>query len=538
MAGTAVAATVVVVVPAVLYPLVGVWTLLWLVLVSAVAGFLALGGPGAGTGLGTAARDASEHGPSSECGPHTYPGGARGAGSGGADGSAHAYADGPAHGTRVDAIALATAVPDYDLQLSAVVHWRWSGHVDLTVRNPVAPAVRDIVGRAASKVARTRPRDHARTECDLGAHLAVEHAVTGTGIVAWAEHVRLHLPEEDAERLARLSDLRKDLGLRAALQETERAYAPAYGHARAGGQGRPARGPGGAVHEPAPGHASESAGGRYGPVPPSAGGTPRGSAFGRRPWGGTWSRFGAAPEPDPESVPGPEAGTGPYPGPEGPGEDLGPFGGAGPFAGEAPEGPEGLDGPGLRGPLGQRLPYGPHPHVPGGRRSDLHRPGPGVVDGGEDLASGGTVHGPDLYGPGGRRSGIRGGDGGEEHDYVYLDPVDGMPEEPLFTGPGADSDGPDGPEGHDLGPELGPDLGPEPGPLPGHDVDEYGYESYWWPAETIPDSAEEDVQVAILRGMIDAVPDRHARAEFAEQQLSALEKAGYGEVARRVREGF
>ncbi len=441
-------ATVVVVVPAVLYPLVGVWTLLWLVLVAAASGFLALGGPGSQGRPGTAGRDGRQDGraPHPEGGPHAYPGGAR-------SGAAHAYADGPVHGTRVGEIALATAVPDYDLRLSAVVHWRWSGHVDLTVRNPVAPAVRDIVSRAAAKVARTRPRDHGRTECDLGAQLAVEHAVTGTGIVVWAEHVRLHLPEEDAERLARLSDLRKDLGLRAALQETERAHTPAYGRAHTGGEGHPARGHGGAVPEPAQGHGVGAS---------SAAGSGR-AAHGRRPWGGSWSRFGASPEPDQGSGPGPDE----------PGEAPGPFEDAGPSAGQGPD---------ESGPPGRPSPYGSHPDGPAAR-------------------------GPNVHGPGAHGWVPRTGDDGEENDFVYLDPVHGMPEEPVFTGPG-------------------------------HDVDEYGYESYWWPAESIPDSAEEDVQVAVLRGMIEAVPDRHARAEFAEQQLGALEKAGYGEVARRVREGF
>ncbi|WP_328807094.1 ICP22 family protein [Nocardiopsis coralli] len=561
MAGSALAATVVVVVPAVLYPLVGVWTLLWLVLVAAVAGFLALGGPGSLGGPGTAGRDGHQDGAAQADGPRAHPGAAH-------NGSAPAYADGPAHGTRVGEIALATAVPDYDLQLSAVVHWRWSGHVDLTVRNPVAPAVRDVVCRAATKVARTRPRDHARTECDLAAHLAVEHAVTGTGIVVWAEHVRLHLPEEDAERLARLSDLRKDLGLRAALQETERAHGNAYGRAHASG---PARAHGGAVPEPTSGYGFGPTDGRFeggarpdagvhpderarpweshpdddhpvrfgptpgergpasrpepGPVPPPAGGAAFGdrtrgaaaprdagpgaaarrgtrageSARGRRPWGGSWSRFGASPASEPEA---PEDGFDPF-------EDAAP---------NASEGRERPEGPGLPAPPaspGRRPPYGSHP--------EPHPEGP-------------YAHGSHVHGPGAPRPGAHGDDGGEEHDYVYLDPVHGMPEEPVFTGPDPASSPWHDPDGAEQG--LGPELDPDPGLLPGHDVDEYGYESYWWPAESIPDSAEEDVQVAILRGMIDAVPDRHARAEFAEQQLSALEKAGYGEVARRVREGF
>lgn len=406
MAGSALAATVVVVVPAVLHPLVGVWTLLWLGLVVAVAGFLAVGGS---VTLGTGrpgGRGGTPNRPEQHAnGPVHVHGHAAG------NDASHAYADGPVHGTRVGEIALTTAAPDYDLQFSAVVHWRWSGHVDLTVRNPVAPAVRDVVARAAAEVARTRPRDHARTECDLGAHLAVESAVTATGIVVWAEHVRLRLPEEDAERLARLSDLRKDLGLRAALKETERVHAPGRGHAPVGGEYQED-----AAHRPWSWD--------EGSQPPRTGGA--GPSW--RPWDG----HGAAPA-DPDPQPWSEQRSAPL----------------------APE----------------RRPWS-------GSRSRFEP----VPDPGET---------------------------GGEHDYVYLDPVHGMPEEPVFTGP-----------------------------EPGHDVDEYGYESYWWPAESIPDSAEEDVQVAILRGLIDAVPDRAAREEFAERQLRALDKAGHTEVARRVREGF
>lgn len=385
MAGSALAATVVVVVPAVLYPLVGTWTLLWSALVVAVAGFLAVGGS-VTIGAGRRGSDPSRPEQHADGPAHVHDHAV------GNDAS-HAYADGPVHGTRVGEIALSTAAADYDLQFSAVVHWRWSGHVDLTVRNPVAPAVRDVMARAAARVARTRPRDHARTECDLGAHLAVESAVTGTGIVVWAEHVRLRMPDEDAERLARLSDLRKDLGLRAALQETERAHAPGRARAPSGVEH-----PEGAARDEGAAHSPWSWGERT--PPPRTGGA--GPSW--RPWDGHGAAS-ADPAPQPWSE----------------------------------------------------------------QRSET----------------------------------------GEEHDYVYLDPVHGMPEEPVFTGP-----------------------------EPGSDVDEHGYESYWWPAEPVPESAEEDVQVAILRGLIDAVPDRAVREEFAERQINALDKAGHTEVARRVREGF
>lgn len=71
-------------------------------------------------------------------------------------------------------------------------------------------------------------------------------------------------------------------------------------------------------------------------------------------------------------------------------------------------------------------------------------------------------------------------------------------------------------------------------PGPGSDVDGEGYESYWWPAQTSGhDAAERDVQVAILRGLIDSLEE--GRADFARAQVEVLERGGFTEVARRVR---
>jgi hypothetical protein len=326
-----VAATAVAVVPCALYPLVGLWTLLWIPVVLLLLGALVSRFGGAVAAVtASAAADASTgraHGEPAE--------------------TLDAFGErGGARGTRVRPVALPSAAQDYDLVFSAVVHWRWEGHVDLSLRNPVAPAVLAVVTRASELARGVEPGDHGMAECELAARLAVETAVTGAGVVAWAEEVSLRLPEEDAERLRRMSGLRKDRELREAVRDAEEEL-----------------------------------------------------------------------------------------------EDLA---------------------------LAQADPVVP--------------PRPAVDDG----------------------LGAFGG----------LDPVG----EPL-----------------DLG---GDDEIPAP-PGPGSDVDGEGYESYWWPAEGAgPESAERDVQVAILRGLADSFEDAQERAKFVHEQVIVLERGGFTELARRIREEY
>ncbi|WP_198659021.1 hypothetical protein [Nocardiopsis sp. FIRDI 009] len=124
-------------------------------------------------------------------------------------------------GTRVRTVALPSAAEDHRFDFSAVVHWRWDGHVDLRLRHPAGSAVHAVVTRAAELAREVDPVDHGLAECELGALLAVERAVTGAGIVVWAEDVRLRLPDEDVERLCRMAALRKDRALREAIRAAE-----------------------------------------------------------------------------------------------------------------------------------------------------------------------------------------------------------------------------------------------------------------------------------------------------------------------------
>ncbi|MFD3684298.1 hypothetical protein ACFWTE_05710 [Nocardiopsis sp. NPDC058631] len=182
-------------VPGVLYPLVGPWALLWapVVLLCLVALLPRSGGGDTAPGE----PDRSEPEPGPVRGPAGDP------------------------GTRIRPVALASAVDDHDLYFSATVHWRWSGHVDLRLRNPVAPAVLAVVTRASELARTTDPAREGMAECELAARLAVETAVLGSGVVAWAEDVSLRLADEDSERLRRLSSLRKDGALREAVREAE-----------------------------------------------------------------------------------------------------------------------------------------------------------------------------------------------------------------------------------------------------------------------------------------------------------------------------
>jgi hypothetical protein len=325
---------VVVLVPVALYPLIGPWTLLWapLVLLAVAAVLLR-------SRAHAQARDRVEASGAREAGepvePDEHPAGPAGT------------------GRRIRPVALPSALEDYDLVFSAVVHWRWNGHVDLSLRNPLAPAVYAVVTRAAELARGTEPGDHGLAEYELAARLAVETAVTGAGVVVWAEDVELRLPDEDAERLRSLAGLRKDREVRDAVRAIE---------------------------------------------------AERVEARGRR-----------------SALPLDEGGIG------------------GDAVGHDPHG------------VGDRLPArGPH----------------------------------------------------QADDLDDLDDV-------------AELDG----------------LGP------GNDVDGEGFESYWWPAESPGhDAAERDVQVAIIRGLIDSVEEGADRLEFARAQLDVLERGGFAEVARRIRE--
>ncbi|MCY9782517.1 hypothetical protein KIK06_01270 [Nocardiopsis sp. EMB25] len=186
------------------YLLPSPWTLLWIPAVLLVVGAVLVRPGLAASGAAVSGPDSSEA---------SVPGGGVP--------TARGSADVEAPGTRVRTVALPSAVEDHRFDFSAVVHWRWDGHVDLRLRHPAGPAVHAVVTRAAELAREVAPVDHGLAECELGALLAVERAVTGAGIVVWAEEVRLRLPDEDVERLCRMAALRKDRALREAIRAAE-----------------------------------------------------------------------------------------------------------------------------------------------------------------------------------------------------------------------------------------------------------------------------------------------------------------------------
>lgn len=232
-----VAVIVVLTVPAVLFPLLGPWTLLWLPIAVVLVGVLLArpallvaalelvtgkGGEGrAGEeerqkegedvrGSGDGLRDRSDQG--DEPAPVEVPRGQSGT-----------------RGVRTRRTELPSSVEDYAFEFSALVHWRWAHRVDLSLRNPAGPAVHSIVLRAREFLRDVRPEERAVAESELESVFAVEDPVAGGTIQVWAENVRLELDDEDDERLRRMARLRKDRALWAAEHEAARARAAMSG---------------------------------------------------------------------------------------------------------------------------------------------------------------------------------------------------------------------------------------------------------------------------------------------------------------------
>ena len=252
---------VVLLVPAVLYPLVGLWALVWLPVALMLLG-VALARPAvlaeivpvlvrtlSGTGPevdprpveAEERRDGSDRG--DEPDPVPAPRGESGT-----------------RGVRLRRTALPSAEDDYDFVFSARVHWRWAGRIDLRLRNPAGPASHSILLRAREVLARTGPKDRGVVEVELTALLATESPVAGGIVEVWADDVRVDLEDEDEERLRSIVRLRKDRALWEAEHEAESV--------RAVLRDAPASGPGPEPGGPASGPAPDP---RPSSAPPSSG---------------------------------------------------------------------------------------------------------------------------------------------------------------------------------------------------------------------------------------------------------------------------
>lgn len=122
----------------------------------------------------------------------------------------------------VPAIPIDSAEPYYRFTLSCTVCWRPNGPLTQHA-NPRGLAVHAVLERARQVTVQGSPMDPdgvaARLAAELGAHLADRSGQ----ITAWAEDVGLVVPHEDAERLKRLADARKEKQIRDTERELEQA---------------------------------------------------------------------------------------------------------------------------------------------------------------------------------------------------------------------------------------------------------------------------------------------------------------------------
>ena len=239
------AVVVVLLVPAVLYPLVGLWALVWIPVALLLLG-MALARPAVLAGVGPAlVRALSATGPEVE--PRSVEAEERRDGSDRGDEPDPVPAPSGESGTRgvrLRRTALPSAEDDYEFVFSARVHWRWAGRIDLRLRNPAGPASRSILLRAREVLAHTRPEDRGVVEVELTALFANESPVADGIVEVWADDVRVDLEDEDEERLRSIVRLRKDRALWEAEHEAESV--------RAVLRDAPASGPGPVPGGPAP----------------------------------------------------------------------------------------------------------------------------------------------------------------------------------------------------------------------------------------------------------------------------------------------
>lgn len=116
----------------------------------------------------------------------------------------------PAQQTPVTEVALPSAVADYSFHFSATAYWRPTVRSTVQHANLSGLATDAIVARAQEIAAAEQP-----SRVDVLAHrlagmLSTAQRDASNAVEAWAEDVRLTLPEADQARLRALADVRKD----------------------------------------------------------------------------------------------------------------------------------------------------------------------------------------------------------------------------------------------------------------------------------------------------------------------------------------
>ncbi|WP_367131884.1 MULTISPECIES: hypothetical protein [Streptomyces] len=122
---------------------------------------------------------------------------------------------------RIMRVALPSNTPDYDFILSATVRWHpIDAPSDAPVVNPGALATDAVLARARMITAQRAPGRSTLVQHELNGELGTMLPDPSGRVYAMAECVELMLSEQDRERLAKLSGVRKD----EAVWEHERRY--------------------------------------------------------------------------------------------------------------------------------------------------------------------------------------------------------------------------------------------------------------------------------------------------------------------------
>ncbi|MFC7617488.1 hypothetical protein ACFQV2_32770 [Actinokineospora soli] len=122
----------------------------------------------------------------------------------------------------VPAIPIDSAEPYYRFTLSCTVCWRTNGPLPQHA-NPRGLAVHAVLERARQVTVQGQPTDPELVQARLAAELGAHVPDRTNQITAWAEDVGLTVPHEDAERLKRLQDVRKEKQIRDSERELEQA---------------------------------------------------------------------------------------------------------------------------------------------------------------------------------------------------------------------------------------------------------------------------------------------------------------------------
>ncbi len=128
---------------------------------------------------------------------------------------------------RVRDTRMASLTEDYEFVFSADVRWRWVGEPDERLRNPERAAANVIVTKAQAEVGRYRADEVDMALHSLAARLGEAASVYNGLLEVWADDVTLGLMEEDAERLRRIADMRKENNrweMERFVERTKRTY--------------------------------------------------------------------------------------------------------------------------------------------------------------------------------------------------------------------------------------------------------------------------------------------------------------------------